>query len=274
MKTIIVPTDFSAGSVNAAIYATQLAGQLQAHIMLLHALPLPVTAAELPFPPTGYNNALAETDQLMRELKEKLERNSPVSISYQVTIESFLSEIERLNQRNDIFAMVMGMSDAGDAEAFLLGSFNLMAATHLKHPLIIVPEGCSFNGYQKLGLGCDMLNVSETLPGKSILAFFEYFNAKLHVLHIAKPGTEVTAQVAVATRSIQNILQQLQPEIHLATHNTVKEGLEHFVQLNDIDLLIITPKERSFVEKLFHKSVTKSMALHSKVPVMILHKEA
>jgi len=273
MKTIIVPTDFSAASVNAAVYATQLAEQVQARIVLLHALPLPLTAAALPFPAPGYDDALAETHQLMRALKEKLERDSPVSISYSITVESFLSEIERFNKRQDIFAMVMGMSGSGDAEAFLLGSFNLMAATHLTHPLIIVPAGCSFNGFQKLALGCDMLNVSETLPGKSILDFFGYFNAKLHILHITRPGTEVTAQVAVSTRSIQNILQQLQPEIHLANHDTVKEGLEHFVQLNNIDLLIIIPKERSFVEKLFHTSVTKSMALHSKVPVMILHKE-
>lgn len=169
--------------------------------------------------------------------------------------------------------MIMGMSGSSGAEAFLLGSFSLMAATHFKDPLLIIPPDCTFNGIQKVGLACDMLNVSETLPVKSIRSFLDHFDAPLHILHISKSEARETAQIAVASRSIQNMLQSLRPEMHVATHPTVKEGLEQFVELNNIDLLMVIPKERTFVERVFHKSITKNMVLHSRVPVMILHKQ-
>lgn len=273
MTTIIVPTDFSENSVNAAIYAARLAEQLDMHITLLHALPLPLSAGEPVFPASNYEDDFQQTDRLMKQLKVKLEGNSNTTVSYRIIMDSFLAEIERLNHRQDIFAMVMGMSGSSGAEAFIFGSFSLMAATHFKHPLLVIPPDCTFNGFQKVGLACDMLNISETLPSKSILGFLEHFDAPLHILHIVKPEIQETAQIAVASRSIQNMLQSLRPEIHATQFPTVKEGLEEFVQLNNIDLLMVIPKERTFVERVFHKSLTKKMVLHSRVPVVILHKE-
>ncbi|MGN7786497.1 universal stress protein [Niabella sp. 22666] len=273
MKTIIVPADFSENSVNAAIYAARLAEQLDMHITLLHALPLPLSAGEAVFPPSSYEDDFQQTDQLMKQLKVKLEGSSKATVRYRIIMDSFLAEIERLNHRQDIFAMIMGMSGSTAAEAFLFGSFSLMAATHFKYPLVVIPPDCTFNGVQKVGLACDMLNVSETLPAKSIIDFLGDFDARLHILHVAKPEAQETAQIAVASRSIQNMLQSLKPEMHVAKHITVKEGLEQFVQLNGIDLLMVIPKERTFVERVFHKSITKNMVLHSRVPVMILHKQ-
>lgn len=273
MKTIIVPTDFSAASVNAAVYATEIARHIHASIVLLHALPLPITVSEVPLPPDSYKLSLAEAKQSLNELKEQLEKksNDKLCITCRTTTESFVSEIEHYNQRKDIFAMIMGTSGAGAAETFFLGSFSLAAAKHFIHPLIVVPPAYRFNGIHKIGLACDMRHVSDTVPFQSIRDISDHFDAQMEILYVSKPGEMMYPQVLTETKLVRNNLATLRPEIRITTHDDIKEGLQEFVRKGNIDLLILLPKERSFLENLFHKSITKKVVLHPEIPVMILH---
>lgn len=273
MKSIIVPTDFSATSVNAAYYAVEIAKQIQANIVLLHVLSLPITVSEVPLPPDSYELSLAEANQSLNELKEKLERqsNDKFHIICRVTTGSFVGEIESFNSKRNTFAMIMGTSGAGAAGAFFLGSFSLTAAKHFNHPLFVVPPGYHFKGIHKIGLACDMRNVSDTVPFPAIKDIFDHFDAKLEVLYVSKSNEKMYPQVLAETKFIQNNLAKLHPEIRITTNDDIKEGLEDFVQKSGIDVLILVPKEHNFVESIFHKSVSKKMVLHPEVPVMILH---
>jgi nucleotide-binding universal stress UspA family protein len=273
MRHIIVPTDFSAASVNAAFYAVEIARRVQAGIVLLHAVVLPVTVSEVPLPPDSYELTIAEANQSLKNLKDKLEAGSDgsLSVACRATTNSFLGEIEMFNKKKDIFAMVMGTSGAGATEAFFLGSFSHMAAKHLSHPLIVVPPGYRFDDIRKIGLACDMHNVTETVPFPAIKALFEHFDAKLEILYVSKSNEKMYPQVLTETKFVQNSLARLHPEIHITTNDDTKEGLEDFVHKSALDLLILLPRERNFVERIFHRSITRQMVLHPKVPVMILH---
>lgn len=273
MRHIIVPTDFSDASVNAAFYAAEIARRVQAEIVLMHVIMLPVTVSEVPLPPDSYVGSIAEAEQSLEELKGKLEASpgERISITCKATTNSFAGQLETYNKKKDIFAMVMGTSGAGATDAFFLGSFSLTAARDLSHPLIVVPPGYSFKGIHKVGLACDMHNVTETVPFPAIKTFFEYFDAKLNVFYISKSNEKMYPQVLSETKFIQNSLASLHPEISIGTHDDIKAGLEDFVHKSGIDLLILLPGERNFVERLFHRSVTRKMVLHPEVPLMILH---
>jgi len=273
MRHIIVPTDFSATSVNAAFYAAEIARSVQAELLLLHAVVLPVTVSEVPLPPDSYEISIAEANHSLAELKAKLEATpgQRLSVTCKATTNSFLGEIETFNNKKEIFAMIMGTSGAGATEAFFLGSFSLTAAKHLHHPLIVVPPGYSFGGIRKIGLACDMHNVTETVPVAAIKAFFDHFDARLELLYVSKPGERMYPEVLTESKFMQNSLAGLHPQVRIGTNDDTKEGLEEFVHKSGLDLLILLPKERNFVDRIFHKSITKKMVLHPEVPIMILH---
>jgi nucleotide-binding universal stress UspA family protein len=274
MKTIIVPTDFSEASFNAAYYAAEIAMHIQAEIILLHMLPLPLIASEVPIPADSYEISLEEARRSLKSLKDKLENhsNEKLCIGCSVQTGSFIEEIEKFNGQKNIFAVIMGTSGAGAAGAFFLGSFSLAAARNLRHPLIVVPPAYGFNGIHTIGLACDMRDVMETVPFGSIKDIAGSFNAKLEVLHVGKPDeNEAYARVLPETKFMLNNLEALNPEIRFASNDDTGKGLENFVQESNVDLLILVFKERNFIENIFHKSITKKMILHPKVPVMILH---
>ena len=272
MRHIIVPTDFSAASVNAAFYAAEIATRVQAQITLLHAIALPLMVSEVPLPTDNYEVTIAEATQSLEALKAQLEAShEKLLVTCRTTTDSFVDEIETFNKKQDIFAMIMGTTGAGATGALFWGSFSLSAARHFRPPLIVVPPGYYFMGIQKIGLACDMHNVTETVPFPAIKDFLTYFDAKLQIIYISKENEKMYPAVLPESKFMQSNLASLHPEIKIATNDDTQEGLNEFVNKNGLDLLIVIPKERNFLARIFHKSVTKKMVLHPGTPVMILH---
>ncbi|MFA6058449.1 MAG: universal stress protein [Taibaiella sp.] len=275
MKTIIVPTDFSIASVHAAQYAADMALHLHVDLKLVHVLPLPVTIADVPIPynnhEIGMEDAQRSIDDLKTQLCERVSDN--ISITTFVLEGTFEVQLATMLKEPDEFLVVMGTTGAGATEALLLGSYTLNAASKLTCPLIIVPPDVYFKEVKKIGFACDMKNVTETVPFKSIKTMVESFNASLEVLYVSKPDENMYPEVLAETKFIQIHLAGLNPALKIATSADISEGLAEFVKKSDIDLLLLIPKERNFVERIFHKSITKNMILHPKVPMMILHEK-
>jgi len=274
MKTIIVPTDFSNTALNAAYYAAEVAMHVKADLTLLHVLPMPLIATDVSLPPDSYELMLQDVTRSLNEVKETLQNytNDKLCITCAVTAHSFLHEMEDATRNKDIFAVVMGTSGAGATEAFFLGSFSRIAAEHLtRHPLIVVPPVYKFKGIQKIGLACDMRDVPETVPFQGIKDIFKHFDARLDILYVSKADEKMYPRVLTGSKFIQASLAALHPEIRIATSDRIKEGLEKLVHKSRIDLLIVVPKERNFMDSIFHKSLTKKMMSHPEVPVMIVH---
>ena len=53
--------------------------------------------------------------------------------------------------------------------------------------------------------------------------------------------------------------------------HTVAEGLNDYAVRHRIDLIVMARPNRDFWENIFHKSVTKAMALNTKLPILIFH---
>jgi nucleotide-binding universal stress UspA family protein len=116
-----------------------------------------------------------------------------------------------------------------------------------------------------------MRHVSETIPFNAIGKLFYDLRARLIVLYVSRRNETIHPSVLSGAKSIQINLANLHPDIRIITNENVGEGIVNFVHNEAIDLLLLVPKERNFLESLFHKSVTKDMVLHPKVPIMIIH---
>jgi len=55
--------------------------------------------------------------------------------------------------------------------------------------------------------------------------------------------------------------------------NDVEKGILKFVNDNNIDLLAVISRKRGFFERLFHKSISKKLAMHANVPILILSEQ-
>lgn len=271
MKTIIVATDFSPASVNAAEYAAEMALTINADILLLHVYQIPVVYLEVP---VAMNEVtiLQEAEKQMTEIKERLKLNTvnKVAIDTLVVEGVFFHELKTVCERIKPYAVVMGSQGTTAAERLFLGGHTVYAMKHLMWPIITVPPEVKFSSIKYIGLACDFDKVTRAVPAHEIETLVNDFHAELHILNTGKQRM-YNPELIFESGVLKEMLANSKPYYHFIANDNTDEGIIDFAERNHIDLLIILPKRHDLLDKMIHKSHTRNMVLYSHVPVMALH---
>jgi len=273
MKKIIVPTDFSEAALNAARYALAIAAQIDASITLLHVLPLLLPVSEIPVPPQSFTIIKAEAEQRLQQLCATLkeEGQGKIALDYYWTDSSFTDELKTINRQKDVYAVVMGTTGSRGTAALFLGSYSLAALKKLKHPLIVVPPGYRYQPVKKVALACDMEDVTATIPLSSVCDLLKIYDASVAIIYVSDHGEGISTEAIRESRFVKTLLPDNKPSVQMLAGYDIEMELENYIRANNIDLLMMTRKDRGPLEQLFHTSLTKKMLLHPSVPILILH---
>lgn len=272
MKTILVATDYSDASLNAANYAIEVAKQINASIHILHVYQLPVSYGDLS---AAVASGEIEEDALisMKSFQLKLfnKNSAGFTITSEVQLGDFLSELEKTCKKINPYFVVLGLRKSSAFKRFFLGSQAIYALQHLECPLLLVPEHASFRHLKKVGVACDLMQVTETLPVEKVKLLVEDFGAELHVVNAAT-NTQNNPHTILESDILREILEQIKHEYHFIESEDIDKGITDFAASEAIDILLVMHKKHDFFERLFLTSHTKEIALMSKVPVMVLRK--
>ncbi len=274
MKTIVAPTDFSDISINAAYYAASMACVIGTNLSLIHVCSIPLSFSEVPSPIYTVEELIADAEQQMIELKEKIINKTldRIEINTEVKAGKVVSEIENYCAAVNTYAVVMGTESASAFERFLFGGKTIAAIQHVLCPLIVVPPDAKFTSIHKIGLACDFKKVEKTIPAKEIKNLIEEFGAELHVLHVSsKKEHSFSLETVEECQWLKSILKQFNPTYHFISDSNIEKSIHEFAEKNNLDLLIIIPKEHTFINKIFSRSHSKNLVLQAHVPVMAIH---
>jgi len=271
MKTILIATDFSEASYNAARYGTDMALAINADIVLLHVFRLPVPSADVSLVISA-DNMQDEAEERISELKEMIDRKTRGNVNTvtEVTMGSFFEELKLACERIKPYTVIMGSQGETAAERFVFGSLAVYTMKHLTWPVMTVPPGAAFSAVKRIGLACDFDNVIDSIRVDEIKRLVTDLHAELHVLNTGK-ATVFNPDVVFESGLLRNMLKNLHPKYHFISNGNVDDSILEFAENNHLDLLVVMPKRHTMVERIFHKSHTKQFVLHSQVPVMALH---
>jgi nucleotide-binding universal stress UspA family protein len=276
MKTIIVPTDFSPISLNAANYAAEMARSINSDLSLFHICLLPITTyGDVPYPIENMDSSLSGAEGKIFEVKMDLAKKTggKVKIDTDVRVAATVTgELANYCKEKKPYAVVMGTQGTSAVERIFFGSNTINAMKHLAWPVIVVPPEAKFTTIKKIGLACDLKNVDETVPFSQIKSLVNQFNAELYILHINAEGDKgFTTEKTIESRSLQDMLDYLHPVYRFLHYDDIENGLEEFAETNQLDLLITIPKRHNIIDKIFHKSHSKKLVMHTHVPVIAIH---
>jgi nucleotide-binding universal stress UspA family protein len=275
MKTILVPTDFSDTAMNAAAYALPLAKQLgMDRIVLYNAYQAPVSVD--PMVPTvqllDMDLMKKSSEEGLADFKAKLQQqpDGDVPIDTFSEYNVLTGGINDLSKAVQAGLIVMGITGGGAVTETLIGSNAVSVSLHSHIPVVIVPPNASFKKINKVLLACDFKQVLATTPIQPLKALLDGTAAKLHVLHVNTPN-EKAIDLSFENMVLDGLLKTYQPEYHFVNNDSFTDGINHFADNNQIDLIITMPKKHGFFESLFKKSHTKKLAFHSHLPLMVMH---
>ena len=268
MKTILVATDFSPAASNAVKYAAEMALSIHADLYLLHIYQVPVVYFDIPVA-LAADDIQYDAEKNMSKLKEELPATTKDQLYIETVVKegSFFDELKTACEYKQPYVVVVGSQGKTSAERLIYGSHALHAMKHLEWPVIAVPRNATFSNIKRIGLACDFNDVLGTVPVEEIKVLVSDFNAELHILNTGSKD-EYNPEVPNQSVLLQKMLgKDIVPVYHFITSNNTDEGIIHFAEANNIDLLIVLPRHHSLIDKLIHSSHTRHLVLHSHVPV-------
>lgn len=277
MKTILVPTDFSPCADNAFQFAINICGNIDARIMMLHAYQVPVVQGSVP------GDIVVDTmDDIEKEALAQLAKyqekgaslgqakfGKPIAVDVQAQAGFTSQEIVNKAEELKPYMIVMGTKGATGAREVLLGSTasNVIKKSHL--PVFVVPDGAESQNVSHIVYATDFEEI-DRLWIKELLEFARPFRAKVTCLHISTDNA-VYEDVLINDLKDRMWLESETDELSFAMieGQDVTESLTRYAEKSGADVIAMMSHHRSFIEKIFTKSFTRKMTLHSHIPLLI-----
>lgn len=262
MKKILVPTDFSDNAYQALRYAVRLANHSGAAITLYH-----VFRSGLSERMDGYVRQSAEEqiDELIQRVQSSLEGGASVNgaVIQGEPVDSILNR--SAHQSYDL--VVMGTEGETGIKGFLVGSVTLEVIRQTVQPVLAIPVNAKLTLPQRLIFALDDQGISSTQVLTPLRKIAAVFDAEVKIFHQSKEVKTVVPDLLV-----DEALDGLRHSFHQeASSEEVWESILQYTLYQKGDLLCLIRRERGFLERLFHHSVTREELSSSPVPLLILH---
>ncbi len=271
MKTFLVPVDFSEISINAAEYAVSMAASVGDTQIILYNVYDKVT-----FGIGGDHNGEGSRKSVsageLADLKTSLPNPENLTITSVSEEGSFVSTLEKYVAANKIDLVIIGITGSSRIKQVFMGTNTLNIIRHINIPVMIIPPDAKFTGIKSVVFTSDFKNVAATTPFTSLITILDLFKPQITILNVdSEHYIEVTEEYKKERAVLEDKLAAYDPQFSFLRAFDFLEGINRFVDTQNIDAIITVPKKHNFLSQLFVTSHTKKLAYHSDVPIIAIH---
>ncbi|MDF9796546.1 nucleotide-binding universal stress UspA family protein [Catalinimonas alkaloidigena] len=276
---ILTPIDFSADAFEALRYAVKLAHQWKAgrdespELIVFHAFHLPIGGDATFF----IDNAMLEREEVhvQNKIQHMISKIPEIqSLHFRLITKMALPNdgIRQIVKEKDIQLVVMGKHGIDESLSNWLGSTTLEMMKHLPCPVLAIPQATIKPMPHLVAFATDLKQSDEDHP--SLLFFKELlklWKAELKVIHVHPQPSKIGIAHAEEALSLEHFFHDVPHTYEFPEDQDPAQGLNHYLQEHEVDLLAIIPRKHSGLESIFHKSVSKYLASQTSVPLISLH---
>lgn len=277
MKKILIPIDFSNNSHNAYLFARNLAEFLGAELTAVHV----------------FSHKFLEVDPIKEEgIEEKAERlqkqlevfTNQFPDSGEVTSQLKLKRLvsysfsvikQLIDYSVDYDLVIMGTRKDHPIVEKILGSVSSGVAQEAHSPVLLVPKGANFNGFNKMIYASNWESAKKKLVNE-LINWASLFKTEIDFVHISRDyefkDFEKVKQEILAILDEGGKINFTYTFIDKAESSTLR-GLNRYATEKQVDLIILGNRQKRFWQNIFGKSLTKEMAVDLNIPVLVFHLE-
>jgi nucleotide-binding universal stress UspA family protein len=277
MKKILVPIDFSKNSENALDYSIELAQKEDATIFLMHSYYVMYTNPEIPMEFIVEQSSVIQKDSDIRlgELCKKTAKYDNLKCET-ISLEGFVVDsILSFIKKKKIDLVVMGTKGSSGITEMLIGSNTAKVITKASCPVIAVPEKAIFDGIKKIAYATNYLSTDITAL-KKLVEFTKKFKASIEVVHIADGECQYACEESYLEKFSKKVKQKISYKAisyQLLIGEEIEKKLEQYIKKEAISLLALSARQGNIFERIFRGSLTKKLAYHTTVPLIVFHQK-
>jgi len=276
-KTILVPTDFSECAANALEYACRLANTVKSKIVLGHAYDILIASEVDVFSiEDDINLAKEEADKHLDEVILKYKHQYPDLVLEKAIEQGPLNQaIAGIIYNQKIDAVIMGTKGINGINEYFAGSNTASVIENIEVPLLVVPNGVQYKPLKKIAFTTNFEYDDIDAIGQ-ITRLAESYKAQIEVVHIAedlKPNIRRDEEVMDWFREIteNKVSYPLISFKNVVSSENLLSEVEDLIEKDNIDLIAMSTRGRTFLQKMFAASFTKKMATYTEIPLLVFH---
>lgn len=265
MKKILCPVDFSASSINALEYAFRYAKAHDSFLHLLHVILISKGEDDASL----HNEALHKLKGIEFELRKEFGEIQSLTFSVESESEEPSRAIVRIASESGFDLIMMGTNGVADVEESFFGSNSARVIRQGQIPVMVIPMCCRYEPFRKMVYASqfdqkDVENLTKLRAwvGKATL---------IQVVHVSdRAGLVEKATLNIFKDSVYKQTHDDKLEFHLIeSDGEVDKALDKFVLDNSAGALVLLSKNRNFLERIFHRSLSKTMVYFTDYPVLV-----
>lgn len=271
MKLVILLTDFSGNAENALHFGIQLVGTKNVKYTLMHCI----------YEPTAFNEVVAgptktESDNIKEALELKVAQlkkiyGKQLDVDFKFETEKLKSAIHKIDKEIGPDLIVVGNQKRSDLDKLLLKGNTEEIIKNVSAPVLAVPEFCDFESLKNPILASNLKSTDHPSIFNPLLHILNQHEAKLKILNVYRKDVAVTADEALAGLELDKTFEGIPHTFCYNKNKDVAEGIVEFAKKEDSNLIIMIARKHGLFDRLFNKSVTKTIAKVASFPMLILH---
>jgi len=277
MRHIIILTDFSENSLDAAEYAINFYKKESIEFHLLHVKDS--RGMMMDDLMTG-NLAGDVNDSILGSAKENIldfkNKVSNLSNGFNHSFRSkvlfgpFFDVISDYCRKQDIYMLVMGTTGATGAKQVFLGSTASKVINRINTPILAVPKKTQYLTVKKILFSIDYLVDYLPITLIPLLDILEEKQAELSVVYANEKENNLTVDQQLNQKELSRILEDYNFKTHTVNGISLNNVISCLTDFLTVDLIVMIKKDKGMISKLFNMSHIRKVSYHTKKPLLIL----
>ncbi len=287
MKTILIPVDFSEGSLHSCKYAMKLTGNQKVTFHLFHIYNDQVMVPDSGLPEAMDTDVFFNSD-IVLALKEQAEQQMATlkkevkklikSSGQEIAVSTSLQggdprwEITEICTELQPDMVIMGTRGMGK-KGFLEGSMAAKIMAKVPIPVLAVPE--NYPGFQLRNIMFPThFNKLDIYTLQQLFKLLSHLNFKIHIchFHLEKKNQEAGILMEELEKAFEKEKQDGKIRFVLVEAADKTEALKAFAKDNKIDMVAFLPEKGYFIKHLFssHRLLKKDF-FRLELPMLAMH---
>ena len=266
MAHILLPTDFSQNSLNAAKYALAVMGNNGHVITVLNSFMAPHAGATVLMSLVDIlgRESHEGTEMFADRLKEDIDLSgSEVRIlSEHGDLPSVVANLEEDDSSIDI--VVIGTQGASGLKEVLMGSNTADVVRRSQRPVLAVPEKAVHRIPKRVLIADDGKAVSASTTGL-LIEMLRKWKAEVEIVRVVNEDTDAAAPSAYPA-----LLGDIPHRVRTISKDDVETGVNDVATEVKADMIVMLRRKLGLFEGFLHRSASKRMVMHTHIPLLIL----
>lgn len=262
---LLFPTDFSSTAKNAIDNTIKIFNNKELEVNAIHTYEVASYGASSSFT-NIHDLILKEAQKSMTELKDSLSQKDKVSFKSMIEYGGVIIGVKNEVRAHDYDLLVLGTNGADSLSDKWIGTNAMMMSVKADVSSLIIPQEYEYNNEEfqiNIALNPDRDYTNELFYKLKYL----FGSTSFRLLFVCKNDNytmeELEAKFVKLSENFDLTVEKVVDEKPIRGINSLLEGHKN-------ELLVLMPNKFSFLDGLFHKSISSQITKMAKTPILVL----